>query len=273
MKVTALVENTTKDKKLLTMHGLSLYVETANHKMLVDVGNEDLFLRNSKKLKVNIENIDIVIITHGHNDHGGGLKYFLQKNNKAKIYIQKSAFEQQYVKIKDNASYIGLDKSFMDNPQINLVDGDCKIDDEVMLITKPKISEPVPSFNLSLFQKIDEKLTHDKFLHEQSVVITEKNIVTLFAGCAHNGIMNIINAAKKKTGGKIDYVVGGFHLYNPGLNLTKFDEAEKLAKNLSDLYAKIYTCHCTGIDAFEKIHDKLGDKIEYLYTGKTISLK
>jgi 7,8-dihydropterin-6-yl-methyl-4-(beta-D-ribofuranosyl)aminobenzene 5'-phosphate synthase len=92
MKITALIENTTADKKLKANHGLCLYIETDKHKLLFDMGANDLFLRNAEQLGIDIKAVDTAVISHGHFDHGGGLQQFLQNNDKAKVYINQNAF-------------------------------------------------------------------------------------------------------------------------------------------------------------------------------------
>lgn len=99
MRVIALVENTSISKDYKSKHGLCLYIETKKHKLLFDLGSNSLFLGNAVKLDVDISDIDSVIISHGHNDHGGALKYFLENNAKANIYISRYAFEEYYANI------------------------------------------------------------------------------------------------------------------------------------------------------------------------------
>ena len=72
MIIKTLVENTALSSYYDCQHGLSFYVETSNHKILVDLGQNDMFYENAKKLDVSVEDVDTVIITHGHYDHGGG---------------------------------------------------------------------------------------------------------------------------------------------------------------------------------------------------------
>lgn len=270
MKITALIENTAKDNNLITMHGLSLYVQTSKHKILIDIGDGDKFLQNSLKLGVEISGVDIAIITHGHNDHGGGLKYFLDNNKKAKVYIQRTAFNDYFVKA-DKENYIGLDKSLINDPRIILLDGDYKISDEIFLVTRPQTTELMPGLNSMLYQKSGGLLENDKFLHEQSVFVADnKNL--LVGGCAHSGIINIINNTVNKTKKQIDYCISGFHLFNPALNFTDFDVIESLSKKLLSTGINFYTCHCTGVAAYEKLKQLMGKYIEYLYTGKTVTL-
>ena len=79
MRVIVLVENTSISKDYKSKHGLCLYIETKKHKLLFDLGSNSLFLENAVKLGVNITDIDSVIISHGHNDHGGALKKIMPK--------------------------------------------------------------------------------------------------------------------------------------------------------------------------------------------------
>ena len=86
MIIKALVENTSISEDFASEHGLSLYIETKNHKILFDVGASELFLQNAKKLDVNIADVDFLVISHGHYDHGGGLKTFLKENTKPRYF-------------------------------------------------------------------------------------------------------------------------------------------------------------------------------------------
>ena len=88
VKVVCLVENTSCSPQIGHVHGLSLYIETSNHKILFDVGPNDTYLRNARKLGIDIKSIDTVIISHGHNDHAGALESFMRLNTQAKIYIR-----------------------------------------------------------------------------------------------------------------------------------------------------------------------------------------
>lgn len=144
MTITALVENTTQSG-LKARHGLSLYIETKKHKILFDLGPDDTLLRNAKKRGIDLSKVDTVIISHGHADHGGALSGFLTVNRTAKIYLQKNAFEPHYSKAFFLKIPVGLDKSLKTNPQIVLVDGDFKIDEELSLFTVSNTSQSIPS--------------------------------------------------------------------------------------------------------------------------------
>ena len=93
MIVKVLSENTSSSEKLGSEHGLSLYIETETHKILFDTGASGLFAENAEKMGVDLTRIDLAVISHGHYDHGGGLKTFLGINNRAKIYLHQMALE------------------------------------------------------------------------------------------------------------------------------------------------------------------------------------
>jgi len=114
MRIRVLAENTTASEILCREHGLSLYVETRKHKFLFDTGASALFAENAAKMKIDLSEADFAVISHGHYDHGGGLKTFLNINDKAKVYLHQNAFQPCFdYKPNGSKAYIGLDKTLM----------------------------------------------------------------------------------------------------------------------------------------------------------------
>ena len=87
-----LIENTPGAPGCLFEHGLSFYAETKNHKILADTGASGAFLKNAQTLGIDLRQVDTVVISHGHYDHGGGLLEFAALNPTAKIYLSKIDF-------------------------------------------------------------------------------------------------------------------------------------------------------------------------------------
>ena len=105
MKIVTLMENTACREDLCCEHGLSLYIETENHRILFDAGQSAAFADNAEKLGVALETVDFAVLSHGHYDHGGGLGKFLECNKGAPVYVSSHAFEPHY----SRNGYIGLE--------------------------------------------------------------------------------------------------------------------------------------------------------------------
>lgn len=274
MRIVTLVENTSCNEECQAKHGLCLYIETSNHKLLFDVGPDDTFIKNARALGVRLEEVDTVIISHGHKDHGGGLGSFLDINGTATIYIQEEAFGQHGVSILGIIKVnIGLDDKLKGHPQIKCIKGDKVIDEELTLFTNPRINELKSKCNNNLYVKSEEGYIRDTFLHEQSLMIKEQQKMILIAGCAHRGITNIINQAELIGKVQLHTAIGGYHLTNP-VSLSKKTAVVTTAigEVLKTKDTKYYTCHCTGEVAYLKLKEMLGEQIEYLATGSSIEL-
>lgn len=273
VKIVVLLENTTESSNLKCKHGLSLYAETENHKILFDMGPDALSLKNAEALGVNIADIDIAVISHGHVDHCGGLKYFLEKNRKAKIYIRPQALEAHYVKVLGIPFYAGIDRALLSADRFVFADDIHVIDDEIMLFSNVAGQFPLPKSDGNLFVKRNGRMIPDDFCHEQNLIITSGDKKILVCGCAHAGIVNIIERAKTITGDNPTAVIGGFHLYEPTKKRYERDEyIDSVAAALAEIKSSYYTCHCTGEKAYEKMKARLGARLTYLRTGAELQI-
>jgi len=271
MKITVLVENTTKDETLKPKHGLSIYIETNKHNVLFDLGPDGTYLDNARKLGIDLSEVDTLVISHGHFDHGGALASFLQVNDKAKIYLHRQAFEPHYIKVLFVKIPIGLKKDLAGNDRFILTDGTMQIDDELFLFSDVRENFDTKS-NRVLLKKTSSGYVQDDFSHEQNLIVTAQDKVALFSGCSHKGIANIICTAKRHTP-IVDAAFGGFHLYNPANKTVEPPEVvQRLINELSVYDTIFYTGHCTGNKAFERMRDSMGEKVQYLSTGTVIEL-
>lgn len=273
MKIVTLVENTTSSPDLRCKHGLSLYIETAGHKILFDLGPNGLFAENAKKLNVDLAKVDTVVISHGHKDHGGGLKTFLEINKTAKIYIRKQALAPHYIKVLGLPFGVGVDASVADESRFVFTDEITKIDEELMLFSGVSTEQFFSESNRVLFAKKQGKIVADTFDHEHNLLITENDKKVLVAGCSHAGIVNIQRKAEVVAGQKMSALIGGFHLYNPPTK--KYESAtfiNEVAEELAKTEAVYYTGHCTGVKAYDRMKNTLGERLQYLSTGSIIEI-
>ncbi len=274
MKVYVLAENTAVSDAFGCEHGLSLLLETATHGLLFDTGASGLFAENAQKLGVDLAQVDLAVLSHGHYDHGGGLHTFLSCNAHAKIYAHKRAFEKHYAsRLHGQIADIGLDAALLPNEQFVFCDDQTYIDDALTLFAGVQGDRLLPSGNHSLFMMENNALVVDDFSHEQNLIVHENGKTLLIAGCAHNGIVNILEHFHAMTGVFPDAVIGGFHLYSHGLKRSE-DPAlvTEIGKFLLHTKAQYYTCHCTGTEAFAGLQAVMGDHIRYLSSGDSCTI-
>ena len=256
MKIYCLIENTKSSDNFECEHGLSFFIDTGTHKILFDMGASDKYIENTKRLGIDLSQVDFAIISHGHYDHGGGIKAFLEINKKAKIYMSKHAFEPHY---NANGKYIGLDTSIKDSKQIIFTENSVNIDTRVKILC---CNDKKPSYkNDSFGQSVLENgmYMEDDYRHEQYLMIEENGKRALFTGCSHKGILNIVNWIEA------DYIIGGFHFSK--MELDKMLEIR--ASYLGTFDCQFLTCHCTGKEQFDFMK-QFASNIKYISSGDVV---
>ncbi|MBD5639031.1 MBL fold metallo-hydrolase [Clostridium botulinum] len=274
MKITVLVENNTISSDCEGKHGLSLHIETTHHSILFDFGPDgSTLVKNANVLGIGLSNVDIAFLSHGHMDHGGGLNTFLEGNANSVIYARPDAFSEHIIKAFGKDYPVGLEPSLSNCPQIALTKSSQIIDEELQVFSSPCGNVLKPMFNNTLYAEKNGVIVEDDFSHEQSLLITEGETTVLVGGCAHGGIVNLLNKAEELLGRPVDFVVSGFHLYDPPTKKTEPESRiDELAAKLSKYSTGYFTCHCTGKTAFNRLHFLLGDQISTLSTGDVIEL-
>ncbi len=257
MKLYILTENTASGK-FLAEHGLSYYIEhDAN--ILFDTGHSDVFLQNAKQLNLDINNVNTVVLSHGHWDHGDGLRFIKDK----KLICHPDVFQKRYR--KGGSENIGLELS----------ENDLKVNFDLLYTRLPyEISKnmfflgEIPRLNNFEAQTTTFELDNKKedFITDDSgLVIKLNDEIIVISGCAHSGICNIIEYAKKITGiDKIRAVIGGFHLK---YNNKQTQETIKYIK--SQDIQEIYPSHCTELPALCAFYNEF--EIKHIKAGMVLN--
>ena len=259
---TVLSDNRSSNPTLETEHGLSILLTTERHKILLDTGASDVFLRNAEQLGINLSDVDYVFISHGHSDHAGGLRYFLEQNQKAKIIVSPDAMSGKFFSKRGNLHSITTEWPEIDDDRLILIDQTCEIADGLHVIAHIPQIHPMPKGNQNLYvQDANGSYIHDDFRHELALHIDG----LLFTGCAHSGLENILSACPWS----VNTVVGGFHLLD---GLETEDEQAVLAQTLKANYphTQFYTSHCTGDNVFEVMRDVMGEQLQFFRCGTII---
>jgi len=278
MKVTALLENTKlKDSNLIIEHGLSLFVEKDGFNLLFDTGGpQESAIKNASKLDIDLSKVDAVIISHGHDDHTGGLLKFFQINDKAPVYLKKEVLGSYYSKRPEGEKYIGIDSEIPEKhlERLHFVDKTVEIAQGIFIIPNIEKTFPIPSSNSVLFTKNENKIVSDTFEHELFLVAETDDELTVFSGCGHSGIKNIISTAKKAfPNKKIGTVIGGFHLQagTSTFAVAEKEEVEEIAEWLVlEGINDVYTGHCTGERGIDIMGPILEERLNRIYTGMKI---
>ena len=273
MKMTVLLENTCHIEGLQAEHGLSLYLETPNHKMLFDAGTTDLFAQNADALGIDLAGVDIAVLSHGHRDHGGGMGHFLARNEKAKVYMRESALEKHFSQKADGLHNAGIWDLGLPRERMVFTGEVEKIDEELTLFSGVTGRRFWSDSNSNLMKEEGDGVVLDDFVHEHDLVISAEGKKILIAGCSHNGIANILDRYHELFGDWPDAVIGGLHLLSPGTGRSVPEaQVRELGAWLKTLPCKYYTGHCTGAEAYATLKDVLGDQIDALTTGKVFEL-
>ena len=268
MKIVTLVENTCGDERCIAEHGLCIYIETERHKLLLDSGQTDAVVKNAQALGIDLTAVDTVILSHGHYDHSGGIMPFSEINKNARIIMQRTAAGEHY----NGERYIGIDKAILSLPNVMMADGDIRLDDELYIFSGIQGRRCYPEGNRKLTCEKNGIKVPDDFAHEQCLVITQNGKNRLLSGCAHNGILNILDRYREIFDSDPDYVISGFHMMKKDGEYTDEEKAVILetAHELSKMNTIFYSGHCTGIPAFEMMKEIMGSKLIALHSGTQI---
>lgn len=275
MKIVTLIENTSISKDYHHQHGLSLYIESGHRKILFDTGCDGKFIENANKLHIDLKAVDTVVISHGHYDHGGGLKAFTDLNDKAQIYMGFGAYEPHVASVLKIFKYnVGIKPIEILKNRIHYVSGEFDLGDGLWLFSGITGNLLSPKGNLRLLMKNDLKqFQPDTFEHEINLLLTEGNKTHLICGCAHKGIINIIDHASSITNNPLHTVIGGFHLM--GISPRNAEDLRYLNKLTKALLEKnvtqYYTCHCTGEVNYKYMASQL-NVLGRLQTGQVLSI-
>lgn len=255
MKITTLIENTTLCPTLTAEHGLSLFVETGKTRFLFDSGQTGAFADNAGKLGVELKSADFAVLSHGHYDHGGGMIRFLELNRQAKIYINQHAFGGHF---NGAGRYIGLPEALRSSPRLIHTGDEYAIAPGLTLHTCNDRHPAFPIESAGLTEQVGEFLLPEEFRHEQSVLIEENGTRILLSGCAHKGVLNLLEWFRP------DVFVGGFHFKG----LSPDDPRLKAwGERMAAYDTRFYTGHCTGAEQFEVLKGILGERLQALSTG------
>lgn len=254
MKLKVLEDNNTFiDMYYLAEPGVSYYIEDGNEKILFDTGYSDVIIENAKKMNINLNDVKKLVISHGHDDHTGGIKYFFEEKRTIELIAHPECFDY---KEDSTGLYIGspLSKEELSKVcQLNLSKKPVKISENITYLGEiPILNDFEQRYPIGKSIVNGEKI--DDTVNDDSAIVykSEKGLFVI-TGCSHSGICNIIEYAKKVCNDDRIYgVIGGFHLFEVDGRLDK--TIDYLKENNINL---LYPCHCVSLKAKIQMSKKL----------------
>lgn len=270
MKCIILADKRKRNDEYRTEEGLSIYLEHESNKVLLDAGMTDAFIYNSRLLNVSLDEIDTVVLSHGHYDHGDGLQYLSNK----KLILHSNCFTRRYSKRRDYA-YAGIfntKEELSSKYQIKEMDHSYEIYPNIFYIGEVKRIYDVPSKNLpTVLLDMNHNIKMDDIHDDTGIVIKTDSGIVVIASCSHSGIDNIIEQAKQITSeNRVLCVIGGFHL-------REVDEyTDQIIKYFKENHIQsTYMGHCTKDEVIDYFKEKLEGIVEVhtFYAGDVIEYK
>lgn len=263
LKMTILVENTVYRQGLLAEHGLSIYLEFNGKKYLFDSGQGMALKHNARELGIIFNELDGLILSHGHYDHTGGIPFLLEQKSDLDIYAHPDFQIERYS--MRGKRLVPVSYSGPEIKDFNRIKNLSEIDNNMFLTGEIKGAENY--LNEKYKRKNNSGHKTDDFSDDISLYFEGKNGLIIILGCSHKGVKNIIKEIMNKSGlNKIDKIIGGMHLMNT--DKTKLKELSEFFEKINP--AEIYPLHCTGKEAASFFRERLGDKVKFAGVGSLI---
>ena len=232
IEVTVVYDNNRFKPGLKTSWGFSCVVKGTDKTILFDTGGDgSILLENMNSLAINPEEIDVIVLSHIHGDHVGGIMQFLEKNAQVTVYLPQS-FPGNFKKsvLQHGASIVEVQDS------------------------------------IEIFRNVYSTGVMGFGIREQSLILQTQHGLIIITGCAHPGVVNIVKKAKDLLNDDVLLVMGGFHL--TGSSQEKISRIVSDFRKLGVYYTG--PCHCSGDSARQLFEMEYGENYISVGVGKTI---
>lgn len=268
-QITVLYDAFGKASAMQVDWGYAALIEYAGKRILFDTGNNpDILAQNAKARDIDLSKLDLIVMSHRHGDHMGGLTYVLKVNPKVKIYAPKEGFgvygadlpSSFYLK---DSTLPSEQRYYGGAPPEIMRFGSAWPGADFQLVDKN--TEIAPNIHL-IAQVSDKPGTLE--LRELSLAINTPDGMVIVVGCSHPGIEKIVQAATA-INPRVHLVAGGFHLV-----VSSDQDVERVVSALHDAFKVEYVApgHCTGEPAFAALKKAFGDRYLYAGLGTTLAL-
>jgi len=271
IRITTLVENSPGEHLALHHeHGISFCIETEQGKVLFDTGQSDAFLQNAKQLRIDLDNLNYVVLSHGHYDHSGGFRALSEVASDFELVVGKGFFTEKYAAINGGYEFLGnnFTRDFLVERNIPYSEIDTAVRElmpGVSVLGQFPRNHRDEIINPRFKLKQGEEFVPDDFTDEVLVVVDTSRGLVVLLGCSHPGMRNLLDAAKERFQKPIYAVMGGTHLVEASDDVTRaaYDYLRREGVEV------IGVSHCTG-DKGMRILGDIRDSYFHNRTGSCL---
>jgi len=269
LRITVLAENTVRHANLLAEHGLALWIEADGHRILFDTGQGHVLRHNAEQLEIPLDTADVVVLSHGHFDHTGGLNDVLSSATQCTLCLHPAALEKKYARERTpphrSIGISGLNEQVLRRRTQALV----WTLEPTKLMDGVHLTGEIPRRNDfedtgGPFYLDDACSEADPLLDDQALYIEMPAGIIVVLGCAHAGVINTLNYIAELTDRKrICAVLGGMHLVGAS--------ARRLERTIDNLHemriGHLGPAHCTGRAATAALWAAMPDRCIPCHVG------
>jgi len=277
VRLTTLAENTVGKGRFLAEHGLSILVETSDQKILFDTGKSYTAVHNARVLGVDLRSVDMVVLSHGHHDHTGGLRDFLRevagRGREVPVVAHPAVWSVRYSVEKDERRrYTGIPHVREELESLGayfrLEQGPTELAEGVT--TTGEVPRVVPFEQMLGGRRVvmdGDGWRRDDIPDDQALVVRTGEGLVVVLGCAHAGVMNTLEHARRISGEeRVHAVVGGMHLLS-----APRERVEQTVHALKDLgIERLGVSHCTGLEVAARLFHEFGESFFFNNVGTVV---
>ena len=274
IRITVLVENSVHRQGLVAEHGLSFHVQCGERSLLFDTGQTDLAVINAETLRLPLDRVEAIVLSHGHYDHTGGVPAMLEVVPEARIYLHPATFAKKFSHNSGQSRPIGMSDCVAQAIR-------CHAGGFIETTARTEIMEGVfatgeiPRANAyedtgGAFFLDAESTRPDPLVDDQALVINLGRSVVLLLGCAHSGVVNTLDHVQRLTNGKpVSALIGGLHLGS-----ASEERIQKTIERLRNAQLEMLApAHCTGLPATAKLWSAFPDLCRPASVGTVFEFK
>jgi 7,8-dihydropterin-6-yl-methyl-4-(beta-D-ribofuranosyl)aminobenzene 5'-phosphate synthase len=276
-RITILCENLVGKRVGSGEHGFSAFIETSRGNYLFDTGSGYSVVANSLALDKDLRTVRKIFLSHGHYDHTGGLPEVLKLKGSVDVHVHPDVFIDRIHVFKENEKeikrFVGipfkrtylefLGAKFILNSDLAEVEKGMFLTGEVPKRTSFEKPDP------RLFSEMNGRYTPDAISDDQSLILNTERGLVLILGCAHSGLINILNHVTGKMREERFYaILGGTHL--DFLAPEQLEETIKVLRKMD--IERIGAAHCTGMRAAFRLQQEFGERFFYGCVGSVLEV-